>query len=479
MLGPILDVFTALTVTAGFRISIGVICRSLFMVAAFMYVVFLAKFPGKKVCVGILGAICGYMVLFMAHLYLVGGFSLCLSNIQESAKTFYAPIIAVFLYAVYQEYGQPLTTKSIAIAGSLYTSVILIAYLTGTSFVSYSDSGYGYCGWFFAANEVGCIISISAPITIYYILTMLPVLDKWWKKILTVWTLGSIVFSACFVGTKVVYLFVLTYCLAALIWMVISSYYKRNSPWGVYRKVSAGILGTMVLFMVGAYVISPLAAYFENVYTEIMKEDSILRAISVSEEIEADSADTWIRYMLENNEVINKLDQILSRRLYAASPSIQVYIDGNTRTHLLGIGYATASSYGRNVDYMIEMDLLSVLIRHGIVGFALYIGPYIVFVGWGIIHFFAHIKTAIKNYRYCTHLFSVLAAFAIALIAGHVLVSPAVATFSVAVSINFWAGAKDVKPAFCELSFSSKDLQKSCTKHDDSKVFRHKTQLSI
>ena len=76
----------------------------------------------------------------------------------------------------------------------------------------------------------------------------------------------------------------------------------------------------MVLFMVGAYVISPLAAYFENVYTEIMKEDSILRAISVSEEIEADSADTWIRYMLENNEVINKLDQILSRRLYAASP---------------------------------------------------------------------------------------------------------------------------------------------------------------
>lgn len=220
MLGPILDVFTALTVTAGFRISIGVICRSLFMVAAFMYVVFLAKFPGKKVCVGILGAICGYMVLFMAHLYLVGGFSLCLSNIQESAKTFYAPIIAVFLYAVYQEYGQPLTTKSIAIAGSLYTSVILIAYLTGTSFVSYSDSGYGYCGWFFAANEVGCIISISAPITIYYILTMLPVLDKWWKKILTVWTLGSIVFSACFVGTKVVYLFVLTYCLAALIWIV-------------------------------------------------------------------------------------------------------------------------------------------------------------------------------------------------------------------------------------------------------------------
>lgn len=479
MLGPILDVFTALTVTAGMPISIGVICRSLFMVAAFIYVVFLAKFPTKRACMGILGAICGYMVLFMAHLYLVGGISLCLSNIQESAKTFYAPIIAVFLYAVYQEYGQPLTTKSIAIAGGLYTSVILVAYLTGTSFVSYSDSGYGYCGWFFAANEVGCIISISAPITIYYILTILPTLDKWWKKILAAWTLFSIVFSACFVGTKVVYIFVLLYCLAALFWMVISSHYKRNSPWGIYRKVSAGILGAMVVFMVGAYVISPLAAYFENVYTEIMKEDSVLRAISVNKEIETDSADTWMRYLLENNEVINKLDQILSRRLYAASPSIQVYIDGDSPTHLLGIGYATASSYGRNVDYMIEMDLLSVLIRHGAVGFALYIAPYIAFIGWSIIHFFTHIKATITNYRHCTHLFSVLAAFAIALVAGHALVSPAVATFSVAVSINFWAGVRDAKPAFCELSFASKDMKNSCTQRSRSKNLQQKTQFSV
>lgn len=479
MLGPILDVLTALTVTAGMPISIGVICRSLLMVTAFVYVVVLAKFPTKRVCVGILSVICGYMALFMAHLYLIGGLPLCLANVQESAKTFYAPIIAVFLYAVYQEYGQPLTTKSIAIAGGLYTNVILVAYLTGTSFVSYSDSGYGYCGWFFAANEVGCIISISAPITIYYILTILPTLDKWWKKILAAWTLFSIVFSACFVGTKVVYIFVLLYCLAALVWMIISSHYKRSSPWSIYRKISTGILGAMVLFMVGAYVISPLAAYFENVYTEIMKEDSILRAISANEEIEADSADTWMRYLLENNEVINKLDQILSRRLYAASPSIQVYIDGDTPTHLFGIGYATASSYGRNVDYMIEMDLLSVLIRHGVVGFALYIVPYITFIGWGIIHFFVHIRVRIKNYRHCTHLFSVLAAFAIALIAGHALVSPAVATFSVAVSINFWAGVRDAKPAFCELVFSSKDIKSSCMQRGGSGILRHKTQFSI
>ena len=231
--------------------------------------------------------------------------------------------------------------------------------------------------------------------------------------------------------------------------------------------------------MVGAYVISPLAAYFENVYTEIMKEYSVLRAISVNKEIETDSADTWMRYLLENNEVINKLDQILSRRLYAASPSIQVYIDGDSPTHLLGIGYATASSYGRNVDYMIEMDLLSVLIRHGAVGFALYIAPYIAFIGWSIIHFFTHIKATITNYRHCTHLFSVLAAFAIALVAGHALVSPAVATFSVAVSINFWAGVWDAKPAFCELSFASKDMKNSCTQRSRSKNLQQKTQFSV
>lgn len=475
---PLLDVLTALTVTAGFPISIGVVCRALFMAAAFFYVVFWAKFPEKKYCLAILGVLCAYLLAFMAHLFLTGGLSLCLHNVQETAKTYFAPIIIVFLYAVYKEYGQILTTQSIAIAGAIYTSIILIAYLTGTSFISYADSGYGYCGWFFAANEVGCIVSITAPITIYYCLTILPTVDTWWKKLFMMWTFATIIFSANFIGTKVVFLFVLTYCIAAFLWMFISGKQKKLSPWGIYRRRSACILGVMVLILVGLYAASPLSEYLENIYTEIMKEDSVIRAISTNQEKEADSANTWMRSLLENNKSLDKLDQILSRRLTAASPSIEVFIESDFAGKLFGIGYATAGAYSRTVDYMIEMDFIAVLIRHGIVGFTVYAMPYLVFIGWAIINFFAHIKKNIINFRYCTYLFSTLAAFAIAFVAGHALVSPAVATFSIVVSMNLWTGVKEKTPAFSELKMTSANLQKVGAQQENKRINYHKVAWS-
>lgn len=464
---PILDVLTAWTVSAGFPLSVGVVCRTLYMASAFFYVVFVAAFRSKKWCLVALGILCGYILVFMAHLFMIGGIPLCLHNIRETSKTFYTPIIALLLYAVYSECDYSLSTKAIAITGGLYTSIVLIAYLTGTSYITYADSGYGYCGWFFAANEVGCVVSITAPITIYYCMTILPTATVWWKKILICWTLFSIIFSANFIGTKVVFIFIVTYCTASFFWMSFSTQCENYMRWHKYRNQATLILGVMLVIVVGMYVASPLSEYLVNVYTELMKEDSMLRAISTNLEIEADSNGTWLRTMLENNRFLAKVDQILSRRLMAASPSIQAYIDGDIGIKLFGIGYATASAYGRSVDYMIEMDLIAILIRHGIIGFTIYAIPYLIFISWSITYFCANIKKCLCSYRYCTYLYSTLAAFAISAVAGHALVSPAVATFSIAISMNLWIAVKENNADYPE-SFQSEDsascffMRKSC-----------------
>lgn len=439
MMSPILDAMTALTISAGVPITIGVIVRTIFMLFAFGYVVFISDFPGKKVCMLFLAAVCTYLLGFYAHLFTVGGLSLCLHNIPETAKTFFTPFVAVFLYAVYCELGKAPTARSIAHACAIYTGIILLAYLTKTSYISYGTSGYGYCGWFFAANEIGCIVAITGPIAIYHLLTMLPTIRTGRGWFTTGCILFSIVFSANFIGTKVVYLFTLGYCVAGMVWFCVRYCQQPLAE----NKSRRNIMVMLSLLMIGMYVFSPLSSYLTNIYTEIMKEDSILRTVSVGKEIQEASDGTWLRKVLESNETVNRIDQFLSRRLLSSAPSVQVFADSNLVGQLFGIGYASTSAYGRGIEFMIELDFLAVLVRHGIIGFMVYAVPYLTFIVWAVVQFFRHPVKRLSSFRHCTYLYSTLAGFAIAFIAGHALVSPAVSTFVLVVSMSLWVDARE------------------------------------
>ena len=87
---------------------------------------------------------------------------------------------------------------------------------------------------------------------------------------------------------------------------------------------------------------------------------------------------------------------------------------------------------------MVELDPLAVLLRHGVVGFVLYFLPYLWFIGWSIVQFFRRPLQRLADLGYCTALYCTLAGFAISVLAGHALVSPAVATFVLAVSMQLW-----------------------------------------
>lgn len=440
ILQPLLDILTALAANAELPITAGVLVRALFMALTFLYVVFVSKFPGKRLCLTILVILLAYLAAFMCYMYSLGGLALCAENLKEVVKTFFAPLVLVFLWAIYQEYGHLVSTRAIAWAGGLYSGVILLAAMTGTSFVSYGSSGYGFKGWFYAANEVSCIIALTAPVTIYYCLQVISTITRatWWKGVLMAWVLISVAFSATFIGTKIVFGIVLLYCMAALVWMVVRARQSRTRE-DAYRVL---ILGGLTLLIIGLFFVSPLQSYLNNIYLEIMNEDSELLAASWGEEIQRASQGTWLRTLIRDNDFVQRLDQILSRRLFSASPSLQVYAEGGLAAKLLGIGYADVASYGRSVWFMIEMDPLAILIRHGIIGFTLYFVPYFCFFIWAIIQFFKRPFKRLASLNYCTYLYTSLAAFAIAAIAGHALVSPAVSTFVLVGGMQLWTVTK-------------------------------------
>ena len=222
---PLIDVLTGLGAQAEHSVTVGVVVRALVLAAAFLYTVFVSDFPGKKRWMIYTGALVGYLVLFMAYMFTVGGLSLCVSNVKEVVKTFFAPFVLIFLWAVYKEYGCFVTTQAIAWAGGLYASVIPIAFATHTSVYSYGNSGFGHRGWFYAANEVGCIMALVFPFTIYHCVRLFPTLTKktWWRGLLAVWALFAIAISTNFLGTKILFGFTALYCIIASVWFLVQA----------------------------------------------------------------------------------------------------------------------------------------------------------------------------------------------------------------------------------------------------------------
>ena len=433
---PLLDALTAWGVHAGHSITAGVVVRSLFMALGFLYAVFISAFQGKRLSLIYAGALVGYLALFMLHMLAVGGLFLCFQNLAETVKTFFAPFVLIFLYCIYKEYGFSVTTQSVGVAGAIYCSVILVAWLTDTSNTSYVNSGNGYNGWFYAANEIGCIIALAAPFTVYHCVRMAPKITKetWWKGLLIAWCLVAVAFSANFIGTKIVFYFNLLYALAGLVWMLFRLWKDRS----VSNLCQTAILLALAVIILGLYPYSARKDYQDNVsdpLSEVSSEDVIARWPS---ELQDANEGTWLAGLVDSSPVAQKLDQILSRRLYSSAPSVEVFLEGGIGAKLLGIGYADTGAYSRQIHFMIEMDPPAILVRHGIVGFLIYCAPYFAFIVYAVIQFFKHPLQRLSSLSYCTLLYCTLTGFAIAVVAGHALVSPAVSTFVLATGMQLW-----------------------------------------
>ena len=440
---PLLDAVTSLAAQAKLPLTPGTVVRMLFLAGIFCWLIFCRPYDGKKRVLAGTGLITAYLAVFLAWSLYQGGMSLCANNAAEAMKVFYTLYLVLFLYALWQQRRFLLPMWVVGTCGAGYCGIILIAFLTGTSFASY-NAGFGYSGWFYSANDVSNVILLSAPVVLSLSLERMTGEKKTsrraWGGMLLV--LLSVVFSAAFLGTKLVYLGVFVYLAAALCWFAVRLLATKD------RRFLRGVIAALVLCAVLAalYPISPLNDYMNEVFVPMSGEDEEAMAESLAIEgvkeadraaknaaLEAAAEGTWLGELVKTNPVVGKINWILSRRLLYIAPILQEYLDGGWWIKLMGLGYGQTADYVRDIHQLVEMEPVMLLLRHGAVGLCLGFVPVLAAAVWLLISVLRKWRQCLCSLNCCSMLYSAAAALAACVIVGHVMQSPSVSIIAVSV----------------------------------------------
>jgi len=412
-----------------------------FLICVVCWLAFAKPYEGKKRIVLYGGMITAYLAAFFCWSVFQGGLPLLMDNASEALKVFYALYLALFLYALYRQRGFLLPLWSVAACGAGYCLIILIAFLTGTSFASY-NAGYGYSGWFYSANDVSTIILLSSPVLLHLGLERLLHAKNWKARMGFSVVVFSVVFSATFLGTKLVYLGVLAYLAAVFVWYLIRLLLTKDKT----LLHGLGLVLVLCLVLLCLYPVSPLNAYMNDVFVPMSGEDEAAMAESLAIEgvkeadraaknaaLEAAAKGTWLGDLIETNPLVEKLNWLLSRRLLYIAPILQEYLEGGLWIKLMGLGYGQTADYVKDIHQLVEMEPVMMLLRHGIVGFCLGYVPVLLAVIWIAVRVLRSLKEYLSDLQACSLLFSAMAAFAASVVVGHVIQSPSVSVLAVAI----------------------------------------------
>lgn len=429
---PLIDMATALGTRAGLSITFGVIVRVLFMVCMAAYVCFVAQFKKKKLCCAYLGAVILYCVSFLFYFLIKGGISAAFGNLKELIKVFYFSFILVSFYALYKQKSFVVSDKILTLTVVGYMAVIFLAFVTNTGFTAY-DYGFGNNGWFYAANEIGAIVSILIPIATLFTFRVLVVEPRnfsIWIKIIVSIGLGLVCFCSTYIGTKVVFVGIVGYILCSLIWNFIVWLCTKDRK----KLIQMIICMAMCLVIAISYAAnSPLRKNIQGVmlpnYEETKKPITPEIADPKLEQKENLSAIT-------QSKSFRVMNWLLSNRLTNILPIHYVFTQQGLTSQFLGIGYVDLDDYEVGIETAIECDPFALLYRHGFVGLLLFYAPIIGAFFYALYRFFRRFTTLICSLSYCTYLYSFVLGLGISTLAGHTLVAPAVSVFVAIIAVK-------------------------------------------
>lgn len=445
---PFIDIITSIQVRNGSALTFGVVIRTVFMAAMFFYVVFLSKCKEKKVCIWYLILVTLYCVLFLAQFLLYRNVDLIIGNAKEMVKTFYVCYVLIGFYVIYRDYNYVVSNKLLSIIITVYMSAIFVAYITNSSFKSYTY-GYGYNGWFYAANEIGSIFSLLAPIAVATCFTMIfsNQVKSGYRWIL-LFPIFLIIFCSTYIGTRVSFFGIVLYLALFLVWSAtrFMQTRKRNL---LYQL----LLCFVMLICIGCiYNNSPVQ---KNSNINSIKfasslssgsgssESSNQRASSVDQKSSSYASESSASSEQQSavissspkqpDLIYNVANRILNNRLYFLKPTQQEFDASGLLKQSIGLGYVNTPDTKNDITKAIEMDLVSVYYRHGYIGFLVFILPLLYFTIKIVSLFFRNIKKTMSSVDLCTYFYSLALGFFVSLTAGHTLIAPAVSIYVIIV----------------------------------------------
>ena len=158
LIQPLIDIITSLMINEyKFHISLGMICRFIFLIYAGIYII---KNRDSKINTYIIIWIIYLLTSFVGHFLLDSHFNIMSFGVNM-AKLIYFPIILLF-FTLYFKKNEELDRFTFIIIALIIGISLLTSVITKTAYCSYSsyENCYhkGIVSWFNSANEYGLIL---------------------------------------------------------------------------------------------------------------------------------------------------------------------------------------------------------------------------------------------------------------------------------------------------------------------------------
>lgn len=387
---PVIDILTTMMLHTFHRsFTIGMILRMIFLLLMCYHLLFLNKSRTKKKNLIYLGLIFLYFILYTINIIVGKGTESIWYEWQNLLKCFYFPILLICFFECNKP-QQKKQEKQLSYLFLIYLFFVLFPNTLNLGFESYEVTKKGSIGWFYTANEIGAILSILMPFYFYEI-------QKYKNKLGLVISIILIFYTLTSMGTKSPLL-----CFFLLLGYYFIKYMIHCIKEKKYKVISALSVG--LFLVIGALIlIIPKTTFYQNIIVHL-------------EFLEVEKPSD-----LANFKTIDHF--IFSQRLSFLKNTAQIWLKSNLPSKLLGIGYIDYYSTDEVSMKMIEMDYFDIFFRQGIFGFLLIIGGTIVI----LLNQQKKRKTKILIIE--PYLLSITFALLLALLTGHVLISPSVSIY--------------------------------------------------
>lgn len=413
-LQPVLDLLTSLSIQMlHMDATLSIVVRFSVMLLAMIYLFIHQKNKKPLVYICLLGVIMaagllnnlvvkhpisfGEEVKFMAKcmypIVMLFGYILVFKTLQGKQNS-YDTLLQYFLYA------------------SLFMSIIMVISIAiGTDYQSYTISEIskiGSKGWFYAANEISATLAITFPVVVLYSIHKTTSFTQAYYWLPTILAL----YSSIMIGTKVGYISSIATLGVALFFSFIEYMMKRGRPQLINTILALLVLG-------GTAIATPFTPIAKNMDIHLQ----FYNKQHVNEQAEQPSKqeERALTTGEVNSLIYSDRDQFLNmhQKYFQEAPLSQ---------KLLGMGYA--GNYEKTPK-VIEMDFHDLFFSFGIIGFILYLLPFVYFGIRLMFRILTNFKS-ILTIKYMLLGTAIVLAIGIALTAGHVFTAPAVSIFFVA-----------------------------------------------
>ena len=383
-LQPILDILYGVSFNyLKISISINTIVRFLFMLIAIVYLLLQKKNKIIKIPIGL---ILFYLALFSINVIARKDNIVLFYELKNMLQLFFFPICLLLFINIKDKIN--IKDRHFFYLNLIYLFFIFVPDILGLGFSSYSEYKKGFIGWFYSSNSVGTIITILAPLSIYYLVNK----KKYFQLIVYVLFITYLFLSlgtkAPILGLGVIGSLLLLY---AFIHLLKTKKYK-------YIIISIPIL---ILFAIAAVFLTPKTAAYKNLKMHLELFEIYTAKDAIKSEV------FW-------DEIV------FSQRFMFLDVTKDNYKKSDVPTKLLGLGFVENYNQENENRKTIEIDYLDIFYRSGIVGTIIYLISIIIAM-MNIIK-----SKIIINYNNYSIFISVVLAFVLAFFCGHVLTSPAV-----------------------------------------------------